>query len=245
MAARSVELNGRGGYAKSSSTREAIVGAAFPVFAARGLDGAKTREIAEAAGVNQPAINYHFGSKEKLYFACAEVVVKSYSQEMGPVSEEAASALSNGCSPEEAHARLSNLFARLTEFLVCGEHSQDWVGFIVREMSEQGEAARVLHKNIWQPGSELVALLIQAAWGEAGQKMLEEARLEALMLISNLVAFTNGRPVSMRILEWEAIGTTELEMVKQAMVRRVKDAVSSNGAVRPMGRFGSIGTRSG
>lgn len=202
-----------------------IVAAAIPIFGARGLGSAGTREIAEAAGVNQPAINYHFGSKENLYRACAEAIVEKYRQQMGSLSLDAADALSGKCTAHEARKQLTQLIEGLTEFLVGGEHSQNWVGFIVREMSEQGEAARILHESIWKPGTELVALLIQAAWDKSDDLQLEEARLEALLLVSNLVAFTNGRAVSMQILDWDAIGPGQLDKIKQAMNYRVNDIV--------------------
>ncbi|MEO8602501.1 MAG: TetR family transcriptional regulator [bacterium] len=46
-----------------------IIEAALQLFGAQGYDGAMTRDIARAAGVQQPLINYHFGSKEGLWRA--------------------------------------------------------------------------------------------------------------------------------------------------------------------------------
>lgn len=40
--------------------------AAESLFAQRGFDGASLRQLTAAAGVNLAAVNYHFGSKEKL-----------------------------------------------------------------------------------------------------------------------------------------------------------------------------------
>jgi AcrR family transcriptional regulator len=50
----------------SGSTKERILGAAESLFAQRGFDGASLRQLTAAAGVNLAAVNYHFGSKEKL-----------------------------------------------------------------------------------------------------------------------------------------------------------------------------------
>jgi AcrR family transcriptional regulator len=50
----------------SASTKERILGAAESLFARRGFDGASLRQLTTAAGVNLAAVNYHFGSKEKL-----------------------------------------------------------------------------------------------------------------------------------------------------------------------------------
>lgn len=48
------------------STKERILTAAESLFAQRGFDGASLRQLTTAAGVNLAAVNYHFGSKEKL-----------------------------------------------------------------------------------------------------------------------------------------------------------------------------------
>ena len=57
-----------------ASTKARILSAAEAVFAARGFDGASTREIAAAAGVNISSLHYHWESKETLYFAVFEHV---------------------------------------------------------------------------------------------------------------------------------------------------------------------------
>jgi AcrR family transcriptional regulator len=49
--------------------RERILAAALVVFAARGFDGARTREIAERAGANLGLIKYYFDDKERLWKA--------------------------------------------------------------------------------------------------------------------------------------------------------------------------------
>ena len=51
------------------STKGRILGAAEGVFAARGFEGASTREIAARAGVNISSLHYHWASKEALYVA--------------------------------------------------------------------------------------------------------------------------------------------------------------------------------
>ena len=52
-----------------SSTKARILVAAEEVFAAKGFEGASTREISAAAGVNISSLHYHWESKETLYYA--------------------------------------------------------------------------------------------------------------------------------------------------------------------------------
>jgi AcrR family transcriptional regulator len=49
-------------------TKDKIMQAARALFSVKGYEGASVREIAAEAGVNIAAVNYHFTSKEKLFF---------------------------------------------------------------------------------------------------------------------------------------------------------------------------------
>lgn len=50
----------------SASTKERILAAAEALFAQRGFEAASLRQLTASAGVNLAAVNYHFGSKDKL-----------------------------------------------------------------------------------------------------------------------------------------------------------------------------------
>lgn len=58
--------------ARPAGTSERILQAALAAFAEHGFDGASTRDIARAAGVNQGLITYHYGDKEKLWRAAVD-----------------------------------------------------------------------------------------------------------------------------------------------------------------------------
>ncbi len=56
----------------AESTRERILRAAERIYAASGFHGMSLRDVTLLAGVNLAAVNYHFGSKDKLIFALAD-----------------------------------------------------------------------------------------------------------------------------------------------------------------------------
>ena len=58
-------------------TRARILDAALDLFGERGLTGTTVRDIAARAKVNVAAISYHFGGKDELYRAVAEMVIGS------------------------------------------------------------------------------------------------------------------------------------------------------------------------
>ena len=52
--------------------REQLLDSALVEFGAKGFDGASTRSIAQRVDAHQPQINYHFDSKEALWFAAVD-----------------------------------------------------------------------------------------------------------------------------------------------------------------------------
>ena len=52
-----------------AATKEKILDTAERLFADRGLEATSIRDITTAAGANLGAINYHFGTKQKLIVA--------------------------------------------------------------------------------------------------------------------------------------------------------------------------------
>jgi TetR/AcrR family transcriptional regulator len=59
---------------RADQTRARILDAAVNEFSANGLAGARTEQIAEAAGVNKALLYYYFQSKQALYDAALESV---------------------------------------------------------------------------------------------------------------------------------------------------------------------------
>jgi AcrR family transcriptional regulator len=56
----------------AEATRTRIVAAAVKAFADNGFEGASTREIAQAASVEQGLLTYHFPNKDELWRAAAD-----------------------------------------------------------------------------------------------------------------------------------------------------------------------------
>jgi AcrR family transcriptional regulator len=63
------------------ATRDALLAAAERLFSANGVEGTSVRQIIKEAGVNLGAINYHFGTKERL-------ALEVFARRMEPVNRE-------------------------------------------------------------------------------------------------------------------------------------------------------------
>jgi AcrR family transcriptional regulator len=208
-----------GGYRKGDETRRRILDAALTAFGANGFKGATTRQIVEAAGVNLPALTYYFGGKEGLYRACAEAIVERFRERMLTGIGEVQSTFGPEMTPDLARAGLKSIVGMLAEMLVGSRDSEIWTAFVLREMAEQGPAFAILYDQVWSPGIELVATLVARAWGEAAAT--EASRVEALMLISSLTAFSVARPVALKYLGWSATSGDKFDRILSAVERRI------------------------
>src|SRR5713101_2123454 len=62
--------------------RERLLDSALVEFGAKGFDGASTRAIAQRVDAHQPQINYHFSSKEALWFAAIDHLFELLGEEL-------------------------------------------------------------------------------------------------------------------------------------------------------------------
>lgn len=201
----------RAGYQKGQETRERILNAALKAFGDASFLAVTTRQIAGAASVSLPTLQYYFGDKEGLYRACAEAIVQRYRRHTQATGARAAQALNGNCSGEEARAQLKALFGALAGFLVGSQEAGRWAQFVAREMRDPGPAFEILYAGLWRPGVEITARLIARILGSPDSD--PAARVRALLLISSLLVFQSGRTLSLRTMHWSRIGAAELAMV--------------------------------
>src|SRR5215831_9578698 len=84
--ADTVSIHYRPSAQRGEDTRRRILETAIEAFARDGYDTVSTRHLAERAGVNLPAIQYYFGSKEGLYRAVIGHIVRQIEERMAPVA---------------------------------------------------------------------------------------------------------------------------------------------------------------
>lgn len=208
----------RQGYEKSETTRAAIIAAGHRFFGAQGFNGATTRAIAEAAGVALPAIAYHFGGKEGLYLACAEDILSRYYAETGQLALQALTALSEGPGEVVCRDYLRRILKQLLRVFVQPDEGDYRADFVTRELRDRGPAFQRLYDGLWQPGVDLVARLVA---GIGGRTVVADDQVDALMLISSLLAFNTGRDVTLRILALDRFDADAFARLDAAIDRLV------------------------
>ncbi|HEX4111663.1 MAG TPA: CerR family C-terminal domain-containing protein [Stellaceae bacterium] len=199
------------GYRKGEETRQRILDVALRAFGEASFKAVTTRQLAAAAGVSLPTLQYYFGGKEGLYRACADAIVERYRRNMAAAAAEAADALDEDCVADTARQRLKSVIGALAGFLVGSTAAEGWAQFVTRELRDPGPAFEILYERLWRPGVDITARLIARVAGCAEDD--PAARVQALLLISSALAFQSGRRIVLRTMHWPAIGPDELAMV--------------------------------
>jgi AcrR family transcriptional regulator len=78
---------------KDTSTEEKIKAAARKVFMQKGFAAARTRDIAEEAGINLALLNYYFRSKEKLFHEVMSEKIQQFFGVLFPIINNASTKL--------------------------------------------------------------------------------------------------------------------------------------------------------
>ena len=127
-------------------TRTRLIDAGLHLFGVKGFEATRTRELSSRAGVNQAAIPYHFGGKEGLYLAVAQVVVERGKKDLQERFRAVREAIGSGGLTRQAAGRL--LLGFLTAFLdriVMAEDIGDRSRFMMREYSSPGAGFDVIY----------------------------------------------------------------------------------------------------
>jgi AcrR family transcriptional regulator len=124
------------------STKARILSAAEEVFAARGFEGASTREIAARAGVNISSLHYHWESKETLYVA---VFRNIYDQIVALLQNTLAPLLAHHREPE---AVIDLVMRQLFDFFADNPHVPK---LLVRRIIENEDSDVGIERDILTP----------------------------------------------------------------------------------------------
>lgn len=125
--------------------KQRLVHAALQVFAAKGYEGASTREICRLAEANVAAIHYYFGDKASLYREVFRLL-----EQIGRIPDE----MQYADAP--ARAVLTAYYRHLMDYLVAPEQVQQLRMLVVREElqpsgvldASSADGARRMHSHM-------------------------------------------------------------------------------------------------
>lgn len=200
---------------KLAESRDRILSAALVEFSAKGLAGARTEQIAAAAGVNKALLYYYFDSKEQLYEAALEAVVTR-------VRQNALAALQQETSAGERLLRAAlNHFDRILT-------QREFQSLLQQEMirvhkGEQG-AAELMVERIFRPLLGLFRATVQE--GIASGELIEADWLQfQLVGMGANVFYFLSAPVLRVMVDFDPFSAKALKERRTALVRFLGQAI--------------------
>ncbi len=193
---------------RSAETRARILDAALSEFSAHGLAGARTEQIAAAAGVNKALLYYYFESKEKLYAAALEMV-------SARILDRSMVAFLRDASHGERllRAALDHFDRILTQ--------REFQSLMQQEMMRlhKGETAEltILVKRVFGPLGMMFQSIVRE--GIESGELIEVEWLQILLAVlgANVFYFLSA-PVWRQVMEFEPFAPEELRARRVALV---------------------------
>jgi len=200
---------------KSDRARLKLLQAGVRIFGEKGPKGATVRDIAEAAGQNVAAIAYYFGSKEKLYLAVVEGILRELRQQLGDVLQEAQVFLQQRARvPAEASRMVSRLLGTIYLRLLSRDEAVPIVQLVVREQLDPTAGFEILYGKGFRELHETLCSLVGVALG--GDPRDPETIIRTHTLMGQVYFFAMSREAVLRRL-----GSRSLEGKNAALVAKV------------------------
>jgi AcrR family transcriptional regulator len=213
-----------GGYARGAETRGRIIIAALNAFGADGYTRTSTRKIAADAGVNPPALQYYFDSKEGLHRACAQYIVDRFTAMLAPNLARTPAVL-RGKDPAEALDLICDVLDVIVDASLDPEVIS-WKQFMARAQTDgSGPAYPLIRDQISSPlHAALASLVAMATHGRAQDEMV---RVRTAVIMSQMSAFHINRESTLKHLGWPDFGGERLDLIKAILRRHTRAALTS------------------
>ena len=205
---------------RGKATRQRLLESAIRIFAARGFDGARTRDIAGAARANLISIAYYFGDKQGLYRAAAQHVAAHWAAHIRPLVQQAQASMSrDGTAHREFVEILCSLLRHFVR-IILGDFLPDCYGKFLSQAASGPVREFALIDRSLAPLRDIVAAAIAALTGESAVSTITRSR--AISIIGSCVCFRRDRPAVLRALKWTQIGAKELNLIEMAVEANVR-----------------------
>ena len=198
-------------YARGTETRERLVAAGLALFGERGFDAASTRDIAAAAGLNAPSLQYYFNNKEGLYLACLRhVVVRIWDGVSVPVmaAERTLRAAASDAALIEAFCAI-----QVSLLEISRGADENWFLLVAREQAGLGPPAgfEVMHRGMRRMKQVQTGIIgrLSGLAGNARECLLREMSLNGQVLYFGMMRRSALHSLRERRFEAHTLETLE------------------------------------
>lgn len=223
-----------GGYQRGEETRARIVEAAVAVFGERGYEGASTRDIASAAGVNAPAIQYYFDGKEGVYLECVEHLIALLWRKMAPSVEAAEHALADDGTDDAVLIDASlGILGTVVSTIQDSPQTSAWRAFLDRHQAGlcPESATMAFEERFKARIGRVIRQLIARLAGFAVED--DRTVIHSMALFTQGLAFRVQKPKLLAALKWAEISQAEMVQVRDVVLMQARFTLE--GLVRQRG----------
>jgi TetR/AcrR family transcriptional regulator, regulator of cefoperazone and chloramphenicol sensitivity len=222
-----------GGYPRGEETRARIIAAAMRLFGEKGYEGASTRDIAAAAGVNAPALQYYFDNKEGVLRACVEFIADRAWESLSEGVVEAERLIAEGADDEALIEAYCDLQTRAAEFKFKAADQDDWRLFMARQQAglDPDIGFEAVFRRISVRTFAVAAAIIGRLIGRPADD--EEVRIRAVALSGQFQVFHVCRRMALRLLDWDEIDAERQALVKSVVRDQTRELLRAFAAKKP------------
>ncbi len=174
-----------------------LLQAARRMFAERGIAGTSIRELAQEAGVNIAAVNYHFGSKENLYLETLRFCYRN-SEALNLRTQHILERAIKAGTQKAAMQGIRDYVREFLQALFQSEEAALQAKLMIREMSDPSPALEVIIGEFIAPKKELLVTLIAQA--RPALRHSKDLPLYASSIIGQCLHCRNALPVMLHFL---------------------------------------------
>lgn len=185
---------------RSEETRRRLIAAGLELFARHGFDAVTTRQLAEAADVNQAAIPYHFGGKQGVYRAVAEHLAALTGASLRPLVETVRARLAEDPARAAIGTLLLDTTLAVARLAFEPVHRGIWLIFLTREQFRPSAAFEMLYTEVSRPLHSILGMLIGRLVGAPAD--MPETILLAHAYLGQLIGFAIAQAGLRRQLGW-------------------------------------------
>lgn len=212
-----------GNSTEHTPSRERLLESGLEIFGLRGFNAVRTRELADAAGVNQSAIPYYFSGKKGLYLAVTQYIIDNSFRD---VAVFAGSAVKNieSASTGEAEEVLALILRGFAHGIIGPDEKDAQTLFIAREQLEPTEAFDLLYEQFFEPLHRHISTVV-ARLIKAGPES-EETVMLAHMIIGQVLSFALAKHTFTRRIGADDLDSDKIESIAAMAARNAVNICS-------------------
>ncbi len=210
---------------QDSGPRERLLEAAIDVFGRYGYEGATTRKIVQAAGVNIATLPYYFSSKEGLYRAVISHIVAMLEKQVAePLKVLSHCSFKGRDGRHQAIELLERLLGKMVGFMLGSPQAPRVARIILHEQLYPSSAYDLLFKGFMEPLIEGLTTLILAV---SQDHVRRTAKLRAIAIIGQVFVFRMARETIIRSVDMEGYNNEEMEEVRRVVIEHTRSIIGT------------------